>query len=309
MNNRDWYQNIYSNYYYRKRQLININILINENCNKWVCNEKWNLLLQSAIILLNAHYEWFIKDIFQNYFEQVHKTSKIVLYNNDIFYKKDLIFNWFNIEYSSLKEIMENSLWKKSASNIYIRLRKELKYKKYFKKIFQKLWTFDLISNVNIDDQPEKIINNLVWLRNLYWHWYVDISHILKNEKYKKKYDSLLFKDINYSTYYSIYYFTIFLLELIIKEVRYNIANFSYMKDKHIWSFNKILELKDKYKVGVIKFIKNNVDKDNLLFVNKIYENYSVDISFIIESILIDLSEENIIKEIKDIWKIKYLNK
>lgn len=148
---------------------------------------KESAILRSGLFMLNSHYEWFVKKLFQDYLDHIYKNNKSKI--NKIFYYDtiDKINQWRvnNIPFWKLEKLMKNlnlsfeDFLENLENNLFNKLffKKQIKKLKLEKEFYHKNNTWDFCIKQSLKHILDKI---LIYKRNQIWHW--DLIKISKNE-------------------------------------------------------------------------------------------------------------------------------
>lgn len=179
---------LYDNLYDRKREIINLNSLINKEIidyNNFELSEKWKLLIKSAIISLNAHWEWYIRLLIWESIRYLYSSKELLILNEN-YYKMTIWSNgkvsdyiiWNNIKYDWFKSIIDWFFWRNKFIKFNMDVIEAID-KRYF---IDKIEKYNIKEDFFIIRKTKKnkiiheiklsyIVNKLVSLRNEYWHW------------------------------------------------------------------------------------------------------------------------------------------
>ncbi|EKE26457.1 MAG: hypothetical protein ACD_4C00283G0003 [uncultured bacterium (gcode 4)] len=284
---------LFDNLYQRKQEIDNINILMNNEISNGKLSNKWKILLKSWIILINAHWEGYIRYLLKSLLSYIftNLNAESYLFLSDNFYSRD-IKTWNNIKYESLNKILGEIFWDKDKNIFYMNFIWYLN-KSLHKHLLPRNWAKDDIENV---------INDLVNLRNHYGHWSID-----------KIWSKLKVIDDNYDLkgYNVLCTFIIKFMESLTNEFSLFIIKKKYIQKSHLYFVNNNIEYLNSQKEDLMIYLLTRVDRNNIIeFSNIDFENKSVIIKHMIKDKYVkylDKAQESL--EI-DISKIKiYLSK
>lgn len=295
-------KDIYSNLYLRKREILNLIIVINsQKC----FLEKHELLLQSWFISLNAHWEQYIRELLSKYIYCISLKSSFFIFKDNL-YKRTIWKDWDfninnNIKYDHFRDIIINLFDEKFFSELIIEYRLRVNKRYYTDRkesnFFYEYWEIRI----------KAIINELVNIRNHYAH----------GQRSSKKLNENKFK---------LYFLLIFdLLELLSEKIIKDITEMNFIKscysESTLNALNYSLELNLLWEndESFIDFLEKSAyitTKWEHKVNNYFFDENSCELSVNhkktnkINKFLFKIKDKCIIKDsINRFWKIKFLGR
>lgn len=169
----------------RRNEIDSINYMIFKS---WIDNTyKMNAMLRSWFFMLNSHYEWFTKRLFQEYLDHIYINNSYILnktfyydtlekinswrINNIPFSRLEFLMHSLNLPVDNFLGILEKKLFQKSF------FKKQIKDLKFCKKFYinDDNWVFSMKKSL-----ISILKNILIEKRNQIWHW--ELTNITKEE-------------------------------------------------------------------------------------------------------------------------------